>query len=214
MKIFKLLPILFLVSCISKTTHEGPQDTQVKPNELQLWNAKAQIKELKKDKTQQVSLDFVVMPPGSIRVDVSGPMGISLAALVVQDDHIRYAIYRQKAFYEGLANEKALRSVLRMDLNARYLLNISLDQPILDKGWQCLVDSQGVLQNCSNKDRGLKIVWLDRDGFKKRVLLTNADYEVQILFKEHSTKVLSPEAKSAGPFHLEIPEGFQRYKIL
>lgn len=217
--LFILAAHFFLVSCATTKPAEEAKAIVVQKNELSLWTAKAQIKELKTEKVQQVSLDFVALEPTQIRVDVSGPLGISLATLVVQNNQIQYALYRQKSFYEGVANEKALRSVFRMDLDARHLLNICFDKPIREKGWKCQADAKGLIESCTQEERGLSIKWTERDGYKKRVILANAEYEVQILYKDYSTKVLSPEAADAkssitGPFHLEIPEGFQKYKIL
>ena len=211
--------ILFLLSfllfsCVTKKTIEEPKEIVTKKNELSLWGAKAQIKEYKTEKVQQVTLDFVAQAAGAVRVDVSGPLGVSLASLVVKNKKIQYVLYRQKSFYEGVANEKALRSVFRMDLDARYLMNICYDLPIQEKGWECQMDQGGRVERCQNLGLGLSVLWSDRDGYKKRVTLSNAEYEVQILYKDYSTKVLDESQEQKGPFQLETPEGFQKYKIL
>lgn len=203
-----------LCSCVTPKPVEEPKAIVPKASELSLWTAKAQVKDLKTDKSQQVSLDLITMLPNSVRVDVSGPLGISLATLTIQKDQIQYALYRQKSFYEGIANEKAMRSIFRMDLDARHLVNICYDQPILEKGWKCQNGAQGLVESCENIDRGLSVFWKERDGFKKRVVLSNHEHEVQILFKEYSTKVLDENSNQKDPFHIEIPEGFQHHKIL
>jgi len=197
---------------VTATKNEVGFQPPIVAGEISLWGAKAQIKELKTDKVQQISIDFVGQAPGYIRADITGPLGISLATLVTDQNQIQYILYRQKSFYEGQASEKALRSVLKMDLDARHLYSICFDQPILEKNWNCKVGKDGMVDLCKNEEKSLLIQWTERNEYKKRVILSNADYEIQIVYKDYRTKVLDP-SQNKSPFRIEVPEEFKRYKV-
>jgi hypothetical protein len=215
MQLLFVFLLLCFSACVSKQLSE-PIIIKPEAKSLSLWEAKAQIKDIKNAKTHQVSLDFIAHWPDAVRVDVSGPMGIALASLMAKKNEIQYALFRQKAFYEGRVSDTALRSIFRIDLDARHLLNICFDKPILRKDWHCENDAMGLVASCSRND-GLRIQWGERDGLKKRVTIANPEFEVQILFKNYSTKVLNEnedENTRKNPFLISPPDDFKRYKIL
>jgi hypothetical protein len=216
MKYILCLTLVIFSACVSKKIAEPPVSIKPSAKNLSLWEAKAQIKDIKNNKSHQVGLDFIAHWPDAMRVDVSGPMGVALASLMVKKNEIQYALFRQKAFYEGRASDTALRSIFRLDLDARHLLNICFDKPILQKNWKCENDASGLVATCLRHD-GLQIRWTDRDGLKKRVTIANPEFEVQVVFKSYSTKVLNDNVEEnieKNPFRINPPEDFKRYKIL
>jgi len=74
---------------VTATKNEVGFQPPIVAGEISLWGAKAQIKELKTDKVQQISIDFVGQAPGYIRADITGPLGISLATLVTDQNQIQ-----------------------------------------------------------------------------------------------------------------------------
>ena len=199
---------VLLLSCSTTPKITVPPE-QNKANGF--WEAKAQIKDLATLKTHQVSLDMTIVAPDQLRVDVTGTMGVSVASIIVNKNDVAYVLYRQKKFYQGIASERALKPVFNIDLNPRALLNISLDKPIEEPGWSCVIDGAGLVESCAN-DAGITIQWKDRNSEQKRVLVAGKTFELQLVYKSYS-KLSSKVLSNPQVFRLEAPSGFARYEI-
>ncbi len=190
----------FLFGCATtpKTFNAGKDQGQ--------WEAKAQVKDLEKNKTETVSLEVIAQKDHALRMEVNGTMGIHVASLLLKNSEISYAIHTQKRFISGQVSTKSLRPLLNVNLDPRWLYNVFFDTA--PEGWTCKSSEAGLIENCNRPD-GSKILWSDRSGEKKRILISTAQFEVQVLVKDFTTKVQSPDKA----FSLEAPEGYKRYKL-
>ena len=199
-----------LISCASTPKpYSGRQSSGT-------WEVKAQAKDLVTNKSYNISMDIVTMTPSSLRMDVTGTLGINLATLVLSGNQVRYALYRQKKYYEGQSSDKALLPIFKINLNPILLMNICTDSPIEDSGWNCQMGPGRVVESCQRKfsDGNLiKIVWSDRDGDKKRVTISDKSFELQMVFKSYTALDRTKVESSKSPFQFETPKDFTRYKI-
>lgn len=198
-----LLSLEILNGCASKPVAYNPEKDQGQ------WDAKAQIKDLTQQKSNSFSLQVMAEKNRVLRMEITGTMGISVASLLLKGDEISYAIHRQKKFISGIASEKALAPLLNVNLDPRWLYAIFFDEAIPEKNWSCQKGADLKIEKCIRAQDGFTIQWSERNGENKRVTLSNAKFELQVLVKNFMTKVQSPERA----YSLSPPEGYKRYKL-
>lgn len=202
-----LIPVisaLLLTSCASKPVARDVSKSQG------TWSAKAQIKNLKQNKSQVVNMDVIAIKDSAMRVEITATLGIPVASILLRDKQISYAVHTQKKFYSGDISEKALQPVMQIALNPNWLYVIFFDQEIKDRDWICEKNQEGLVEKCVNSKTNQQITWSERMGENKRILLKNSDFELNILVKDFTTKV---EAQDQV-FSLDIPANYKRYKLL
>lgn len=195
--IFFATILVFLAGCASK-----PVSYNATKDEGQ-WEAKAQVRDLEKGKTNTVSLEVMALKDKALRMEVSGTMGVHVASFLLKGSEVQYAIHTQKRYFSGPASEKALRPLLNASVDPRWLYSIFFDEQL--EGWKC---SGQPIEICERSD-GTKITWTDRKEEKKRIIIANPQFELQVLVKDFTTKVQSPDKA----FGFEAPEGYRRYKL-
>lgn len=189
---------LVLISC---ATQQNVPYNQVKKEGQ--WEAKALVRDLQKGSSKTVSLEVLSVRDEALRMEVNGTMGVHVASFLLQGSEVSYAIHPQKAFFSGPVSEKSLRRLLNADVDPRWLYAIFFDEPL--RGWDCAGQP---VEKCRRSD-GTEVTWAERDGEKKRVTIQSSQYELQILVKDFTTKVQSPERA----FTLNSPESYRRYKL-
>jgi hypothetical protein len=167
------------------------------------WEAKAQLKELQTGKSNTIGLDVMSVKDEALRMEISGTMGVHLASFLMRDSEVRYAVHTQKRFFSGPVSEKSMRPLLKNDIDPRWFYSIFFDEPL--PGWNC---SGTPIEKCERSD-GTKVTWSERDGEKKRIIVSNQQFELQVLVKSFATKVQSPDKA----FHLDAPDSYKRYKL-
>lgn len=207
----KLMPI-FAISVLSHFLFAGcasvPAKYDYEKREGQ-WEAKAQVKDLEKNKTNSVSLDVSAEKDRALRMEVTGTLGVSVASFLLKENEVSYAIHTQKRFVSGPASEKSMGPLLNVNVDPRWLYNVFFDEPIANKNWSCTKDPEGLVQNCERLQDGMKIVWSERQSERKRVTISNSQFELQILVKGFQPKVQSPEKV----YSLSAPDSYKRYKL-
>lgn len=173
------------------------------------WEAKAQIRDLEKNKTNNVSLEVMAEKGKALRMEVTGSLGVSVASFLLKDNEVSYAIHTQKRFFSGPSSERALAPLLNVNVDPWWLYNVFFDLSLEFKDWICQRDSQDMVENCVRPKDGMKIVWSERQSEKKRVSISNEKFELQILVKGYKPKVQSPDKA----FSLNPPDAYKRYKL-
>lgn len=194
---FATIILLVLAGCASKPVAYNQDKAEGQ------WEAKAQIKDMEKGSTNNLSLDVMALKDQALRMEISGTMGVHVASLLLRDSDIKYAVHTQKRFFSGPVSERSLKPLLKAEVDPRWLYGVFFDEPI--EGWNC--NGQPV-EKCENTD-GTQIVWSDRNGEKKRITISNHKFQLQVLVKNFTTKVQSPDKT----FQLESPESYKRYKL-
>jgi hypothetical protein len=167
------------------------------------WEAKAQIRELPTGRSNAISLDVMAVRDQALRMEVNGTLGVHVASFLLKDSDVSYAVHTQKRYFSGPASEKSLRPLLRADVDPRWLYSIFFDEPL--KGFNC---TGNPIEKCQRSD-GMQVHWTERDGEKKRITIANQQFELQVLVKNFTTKVQSPEKA----FSLDAPDSYKRYKL-
>lgn len=167
------------------------------------WEAKAQVRDLQKGTANAISLEVMSLRDRALRMEVTGTMGVHIASFLLKGPEVSYAVHTQKRYFSGPATERSLRPLLKADIDPRWFYSIFFDEPL--KGWDC---SGEPVEKCQRAD-GTQVLWSDRNGERKRVTITNPQFELQILVKNFTTKVQSPDRA----FNLETPDSYRRYKL-
>ncbi len=173
------------------------------------WRAKALIKDLAESRSYVVNLNINLVKNQRARMDVTTGLGTGVASLVTDDKEVRYILVDKKRFYTGAAQPSAMRPILSIPFDPRWLNNILLEEPIVEKGWTCARDGSGFLSECHDSLSGLKVTWSDRHGDKKTVQLDHSKASVQIKVQSFKPKV--EERKNL--FTLEAPAGYQKLRV-
>ncbi len=167
------------------------------------WEAKAQIKNLQTGKADTISLDVMSVRDQALRMEVSGTLGVHVASFLLKNSNVSYLVHTQKKYFSGPVSERSLRPLLRADIDPRWLYAIFFDEPL--KGWTC---TGTPLEKCERAD-GAQVLWSERNGERKRITITNQQFELQVLVKNFTTKVQSPDKA----FSLDAPDSYKRYKL-
>ena len=174
------------------------------------WSGSAQVKDFRTKKVNNISFEVWAEKPTSLlRLELTGPLGFSVASVLLNNQSIAYAIHPQKKFFSGHVSETSMRQILHVNLNPSWLLNAFFDMPVQGNGWICTNGSDDLVSMCERASDHLKIEWRDRKGELKRVVISNDTYEVQILVKDFSPKVEKPEQT----YTLVRPESYRNYKL-
>lgn len=189
----------------------GCRSAPLKMNSLKegQWHAKALIKDNEQSRSYIVNLNFNAIRDESARMDVTTTLGTGVASLVVDKKEVRYVLFDSKRFYFGVPQPAAMRPILVVPFDPRWIHNILFELPIEDKSWTCTRAADGSLQDCQDSVSGVKITWSARQGEKKTVLISHPKASVQINVQSFRPKV--EDRKNL--FGLEPPEGYQKLRI-
>lgn len=202
------LKLGLLVSALALLSACASQPVQFDESKNQgTWQAKVQVKDLKTNKADILSLEVIAIKDEAMRMEITGTLGARLASLLMKQNEISYAVHTQKKYYRGVLSEKSLKPLLRVDLDPRWLYAAFFDRPVA--GWECVKGEKGLVQKCSQKN-GMEINWSERQGENKRVLIKGSDFEMNVLVKDFTTKVQNADKA----FSLEAPPTYKRYKLL
>jgi hypothetical protein len=201
MKNLLLMPLIFF-GCQS-APKKGEMFTPAAPTVK--WETKAQLKDFKQNKTDNLSIDIVAIQDSHARLEVAATMGYPVASIVTSPKQMRMAVYTQKKFFWGPNNENALKPALGISIDPKIFHNIIFDTPI--KGWTCENNQAGQVSVCkkSSPSGEMVVAWPERKDGSKRVIIRAPQFEMQWLFKSHN--VVSQLAKET--FQLEPPKGYK-----
>jgi hypothetical protein len=205
--IFLYFSVLGLVAC---GTHQIKTGEGRQAGKLTQWESKAVIRDLRKNESHTVDIDILANAPTQLRLEISALMGMQVASLVLNQDDLRYVIYSQKRFFQGRASESSFLPLMNVPLHPRNFLNLITDVPLKGPGWQCKNGGDGLVSECVQSTRELKVTWQDRtpEG-QKKVLISGPKFEMRWLFRPPQTEVqFKPET-----FRLEPPADFKTVQL-
>lgn len=168
------------------------------------WETKANIRDLRKNKTNQVTIDLVAVKNQRLRMEASATLGYQVGSLVMSQGEFIAVIYPQKKILKGPLNERSLAKTFNMPIPPSALYSLAYDEPI--RGWKCQFDTNKVVSAC---DGGVsKVEWLNRKEGAKLVKISSATVEITWFFKAPEPKEMTPEL-----FVAELPTGYQVQEI-
>ncbi len=200
---------VFFLGCTSasKTGSDAKLPTQGHPSGR--WEAKAQFRDKIKDEKNTVSLDIQSVWPDRLRMDIGGPLGISLASFTLKNSKTQTLLYMEKKFVEGPLSPQTSRQIFKMDFSPQWFIWFAFDRNFPKNTWDCEVDEASRPVKCIRKSDKLSIEWADRFQDKRKVIVDHPDFQVQIAFLKSSTMV----EDSYGLFDLKAPENYSRHQL-
>ena len=196
---------LIFVSCSTPPKRAEPLEKITQGQ----WSTTVLIRDLKKDISRNLSVDFRAERSKRLRMDITSAFGPYIGSVVLINGSFKALLAKQKAFYHGRAKAKSLKKVLNVKLDPKLLQNMIFDMPIENKMWTCEFDELKVVSQCSQNTKEIKILWQKREGFKKTVLVTTPEFEINMIFKE-----FKPDVEfSDKTFALKPLKNFKVYKI-
>lgn len=186
-----------------ETAHKYSEETQG------YWEAKALIKDKKKNKNFIVKIESYLKYKDKMRIEVSSPFGDLVGVIVLNNKILEVALPQQKTYYKGKSRASALKPLLSISLDPQVFYAIYFDRPIENKNWSCTNDESGFIKECLNMKSKLKITWSARLGKKKTVFIKHRKIKVQLNIRDFSP-ILENEEKL---FKLRVPKGYKKISI-
>ena len=173
------------------------------------WKAKVLVRDKKNFRSQIVNLDLNAVKNKKLRMDVTTPLGVHVASLVMNDNKVSYMLVRQKKYFSGPSNSRVLRPMISVPMDPKVLHNVLFDLPIAEKSWSCSKDSKSYLAECKNLRSGLKIKWTQRNGSQRVIEIDHKLARLQMNLKNFYNHT----EKKKSLFTLQPPKSFKKYRI-
>lgn len=170
--------------------------------------AKVLVRDKKRGKSFILNVDANARLDQSLRLDITSNLGGHVASLALNQDDLHYLLIPQKKYYQGPAQARAMKAVLSVPLDPKWIYNILFERPLTDEGWACQSEKNR-LSVCANRELRLNIRWADRSGNKKTVYLEHPDATLQMNFANYQPNV----EERLNLFELSNPKGFKQIKI-
>lgn len=203
-KLAMMLASGFVLSCTSAPKKEVPMGAIVQAR----WETKLRVKDLKKEKTNSVSVDVLGKRGGPFRMEASAILGYPVASYVMDQSGFKCAVYPEKKFYEGNLSEEALQPLLKVPMSPVVLRQIAFDEPLSGSVWKCAKGADGHVESCVSAASQTKVAW-KREGANRSVRIEAPGFEMDWVFGLPQTDVQFKE----GTFHLEAPQGFKVIRL-
>lgn len=197
--------MLLQISCAMKMKKDAAPNSEAKLGPM-AWESKASIRDLKKNKTNQLTIDLVAIKYQKLRMEASATLGYQVGSLIMNQSEFVAVIYPQKKIFKGPLNEQALGKTFNLPIPPSALYSIPYDEAIKGSNWKCQYDINRWVSICEN---GIaKVEWLNRKENTKLVKITSANIEMNWFFKAPELKELTPDL-----FVADLPSGYQTQEI-
>lgn len=168
------------------------------------WETKAQVRDLKRKKNNNISIDFLAIKNHRLRLEIQATMGIQVGTLGMSQDNFIAILYPQKKVLQGKTEEKTLMKSFNLPIPPEALYSIAFDEVVNSSEWKCYYDNSKVISLCENSNTLSKIEWKNRSEGSKLVKISSLNMEVDWYFKAPKPLEIKPET-----FNIEIPTGYK-----
>lgn len=189
-----------LSACVSKQKPE-----LIVSGEKAQWETKAQIRDLAKDKSHNISMDIFAVKNEKMRIEATAFAGFQVASFLLTKEKVACAVYTQKKYFVGRPSDEALRPLINLQIHPAVINQIAFDQVITGKGWRCDQSQDGLPLQCRLENHGIEVRWTERKGSAKKVILRGPNFEMDWFFYSTKTEVQFKPAL----FELQPPPGFK-----
>lgn len=169
------------------------------------WQGKVLIKDKKEKRSGLVNLKVRAVDNQSLRMDVTSPVGTHVASVLMNAENVQYLNVSEKTVYKSKANRDSLRGIFKIPIEPKFLYNVFFDRPIEAKTWSCVSDTRGLLQECKDRQSGLSIRWISREGAKRTIAIEHVAASLQINLYNFEKEIKDP----ATAFVLPAPSSFR-----
>lgn len=190
------------VSCVSNT-----KVTDFKTNPLVL-ETKVQIKDLRKDESQNAKIEIVLLTDQAIRMEVTALFGYPIASILMTPEKIQFALHTSKKYITGPFSHRTLYPVFKQNINPRILWNSVHNRSPASAELSCTNNQIGKPVSCFGSD-GVQVTWIYENLQKRRILIKNQNFEMIWVFKDQSVM----EKPQNETFVLNKPDDYQLIQI-
>ncbi|NUM57699.1 MAG: hypothetical protein HUU56_03660 [Bdellovibrionaceae bacterium] len=208
---FLFIPLLIVNIFIQISCQTKPVKTLELGNKVDIsklpkfyWETKAQIRDLKRKKNNNVSIDFLAIKNAKIRLEIKATLGIQVGTLGISQEQFIAVLYRQKNVIQGKMDEKVLTKAFNLPIPPEALYSIAFDESIKGTQWKCNYDNLKVVSLCENEKQQSRVEWSNRVGGGKLVKIYSPTIEVDWFFKPPQVLEINEET-----FKVEIPNGYK-----
>lgn len=170
------------------------------------WKAKSLIQDLKKRQSYVVYIDINAISPDKVRMDVETSLGIHVASFSLNQERVQILVPDRKRYYSGKSSPKALKKVIPLELDPRWLVDVLFEKNMSEPNWKCTNDNNNQLKACERK--GLKITWTKRQRQMRVVAFESKTAKVQMQLKGFEAS-----AKQGEFYSIKKPKGFRHIKL-
>lgn len=172
---FAISAILFVSSCQhSKVKNDGPQRVFSKSK----VKSQIQVKNLKNGKIDFITSDALVDDVVRMRMEARASFGVLAAVLVFRSNQFEFWIPMRNKAGRGELTAASVRRSLGVELDPQIFYVVLADQDFRDKSWTCKTDELGFKTECANARLQAKVQWQERDGMKRKLLITTPQNEL------------------------------------
>lgn len=200
------LSLVFLVGCGTAGKKSAPVAADFPEAK---WESKLLIRDLKKGKTHQLTVDVLGRRAGEFRLEASGTFGVPVASYVMDDKVFSCAVHTRKVFYTGDLNDESLRPLLSVPVSPVLLKKAVFGDQIQAAGWSCRRHSSGVGQDCESSAQRLALSWTSSADGRRQVLVKAPHFEMDWALSSPSTEVQFKEST----FLLKAPPSYRQIQL-
>lgn len=198
---------LFLSACALKLKEQKEVFEGVpKASSVTVWETKANIRDIKRNKINKVTIDTIGVKGDRLRLEASVTMGYPIGSLVMDQERFVAAVFPQKKFFKGILNERALARTFNIPIPATALFSIAFNEPIKLPNWNCQLNGARLPISCEGPTA--KIEWEYKSEGAKLIRVSSAEVEVAWAFKAPINKPYGSDM-----FTLDVPNGYQVLEI-
>lgn len=147
------------------------------------------IRDKRAAKSYVVNVDALAVQPDRLRMDFSTPIGIELGNFVLDQKKVTYYLSEEKKKRSMRASARAMRPLIKTDLDPYLLVKILFDVEPSGKGWECERDSRGFLTKCNNTNKKISLQWLKRQNTQRAIEVETRSARIQMSLKGFKPKV-------------------------
>ena len=196
------LGIILLCGCVTTT-----QTFNFKTQPL-LLETKIQIKDLRKDESQNAKIQIVLLTDQAIRMEVTALFGYPIASILMTPEKIQFALHTSKKYISGPFAARTLYPVFKQNINPKILWNSVHNRSPGSADLECTNNELGKPVSCTGND-GVKVTWVYEDAVRRKIQIKNQYFEMIWVFKDQSV-MAAPQNET---FVLNKPEDYQLIQI-
>lgn len=140
--------------------------------------SKVQIKNLKSNRVDYVTVDALVDSNQSMRQEIRGAFGVLAAVLVFRNTEFEFWIPLKNKAGRGQANSESVRKALGIPLDPQIFYVVLADADFRDRNWLCKNDEFGFKLECENSSLNAKLKWVERESMKRKILISSPQAEI------------------------------------
>jgi hypothetical protein len=153
------------------------------------WRGQAFVKDTAKKKSGTFEIEILAEEPARLRLEATGPFGMSVASLSANEKEAVFLLPREKKFLRDAPDSDRISALVPVRLAPQELLAILFDREQLHGAWKCVNDAQGQLLKCAKSHPSISFTVDRPKEFTRKINVSTLTSEAQILLIESKANV-------------------------